>query len=42
MSGYEKSPDYGGSEVTKWTIVKLAIFVVGLSILFVYLTTFLH
>lgn len=26
MTGYEKSPDYGGPPVTKWTYVKMVLF----------------
>jgi hypothetical protein len=30
-SGYEKSPDYGGSELTLWEAVLIAALVVGIA-----------
>lgn len=33
MTGYDKSPDYGGPPVTRWTILGWLIFALGVGTL---------
>jgi hypothetical protein len=35
-SGYEKSPDYGGPEPTRWGILAVALVILGLGTLLVW------